>query len=256
MRAMNNSMRTMEHMRRWGIAERDPRAARACRPSSAATWSSAPPCTATSSACSARTASAPTTRASSPAEPGVPMSQKYTARVLRARAQELGCARAHRLASSPSSTQSPRVTRALGAGRGARAAHDDPRALPRRRRRRAQRGARAPPASRWRAPAALGKHVHAVIGCPGLLEDLSVSAGLLLRPVQPARRRPRAALRRRRVQPPSRRLRARRRGHGVEELAAKARIVIGRDVEVEVRRVLALPDPRADRRELPPAAAC
>ena len=81
----------------------------------------------------------------------------------------------------------------------------------------------------------LGKHVHAVIGCPGLLEDLPVSAGcfyVLFNPqvgglVLPsdvdefnlhlAGYEPDAQV-------------------TVEELAAKARIVIGRDADVEVRR--------------------
>lgn len=226
MRAMNNSMRTMEHMRRWGIADR----IREC--------SRVPPefrrdlvfCTALHGhelgvfrAYGFR----PDDARELAAEPGVPMSQKYTARVLRARALELG-ATLHAGAQFTDFEQDAdsvlvhagdhaiRARWLVGADGGRSAV-------------------RAAAGIAMEGAGGLGKHVHAVIGCPGLLEGLSVSPGcfyVLFNPqvgglVLPsdvdefnlhlAGYEPDAQV-------------------GVEELAAKARIVIGADTQIEVRR--------------------
>ena len=148
------------------------------------------------------------------------MSQKYTARVLRARAVELGCelhsgaefTALHQDADSVLVRAGAHAIRArwvVGADGGRSAV-------------------RAAAGIAMEGAGGLGKHVHAVIGCPGLLEDLSVSAGcfyVLFNPqvgglVLPsdvdefnlhlAGYEPDAQV-------------------TVEELAAKARIVIGRD---------------------------
>ena len=228
MRAMNNSMRTMEHMRRWGIAER----IRECSRVPAEFRRDLVFCTALHGhelgvfrAYGFR----PEDARELAAEPGVPMSQKYTARVLRARAVELGCelhagaefsrpARGRRFASLVARRARTRSGRAGSSAPTAGAAPCAP-----------------PPAIAMAGAGGLGKHVHAVIGCPGLLEDLPVSAGcfyVLFNPqvgglVLPsdvdefnlhlAGYEPDAQV-------------------TVEELAAKARIVIGRDADVEVRR--------------------
>ena len=182
------------------------------------------------------------------------MSQKYTARVLRARAEALGCA-VHTGWEFGGLEQSAGDVEATVAPTGVpEPVADGPRPLPRRRRRRPQRRARrrrdrdvgrrrprqARPRGDRRPAAARGP-----LGQPGLL----------LRALQPAGRRPRAALGRRRVQPPPRRLRAGRRG---QRRRARGE---GADRDRPRRRgrgqaLLAVPDPRADRRDLPAAAAC
>ena len=175
MRAMNNSMRTMEHMRRWGIADE----IRSC--------SRVPPefrrdlvfCTALHGrelgvfrAYGFR----PEDASEIAAEPGQPMSQKYTARVLRRRAIELGCevhtgvefeglephdggVVAHVAPTgAPERSHTIRASYLVGADGGRSAV-------------------RAAAGIAMSGAGGLGKHVHAVIGCPDLLEDLSVSAG-------------------------------------------------------------------------------
>ncbi len=233
MRAMNNSMRTMEHMRRWGIAERIRRCSRV------------PPafrqdlvfCTALHGhelgvfrAYGFR----PEDAEELASEPGAPMSQKYTARVLRSRAQELGCVvhtgwefvevaqsrdrvRA-RVSPSGSHGRSQTISASYLVGcDGGRSS------------------VRAGVGIAMTGAGALGKHIHAVVGCPALLEDLAVSAGcfyVLFNPqvgglVLPsdvdefnlhlAGYAPDEEI-------------------SVDELAAKARVVVGRDVEVEIKR--------------------
>ena len=226
MRAMNNSMRTMEHMRRWGIAER----IRECSRVPSEFRRDLVFCTALHGhelgvfrAYGFR----PEDARELAAEPGVPMSQKYTARVLRARAVELGC-ELHAGAEFTDLDQDAdsvlvhagaheiRARWVVGADGGRSAV-------------------RAAAGIAMAGAGGLGKHVHAVIGCPGLLEDLAVSAGcfyVLFNPqvgglVLPsdvdefnlhlAGYEPDAEV-------------------TVEELAVKARIVIGRDAEIEVRR--------------------
>jgi 2-polyprenyl-6-methoxyphenol hydroxylase-like FAD-dependent oxidoreductase len=233
MRAMNNSMRTMEHMRRWGIADE----IRSC--------SRVPPefrrdlvfCTALHGhelgvfrAYGFR----PEDAHELAAEPGQPMSQKYTARVLRARAVELGCV-VHtswefngleqrdghvsvRVAPTGDLDRAATVRARFVVGAdGGRSA------------------VRAAAGIRMSGAGGLGKHIHAVIGAPRLLEGLSVSPGcfyILFNPevgglVLPSD-----------VDEFNLHLA----GYGpddevaVAELAAKARVVIGRDVDVEVRR--------------------
>jgi 2-polyprenyl-6-methoxyphenol hydroxylase-like FAD-dependent oxidoreductase len=233
MRAMNNSMRTMEHMRRWGIADE----IRSC--------SRVPPefrrdlvfCTALHGhelgvfrAYGFR----PEDAAALAAEPGQPMSQKYTARVLRARAAELGCAvhTGWEFADleQDDSHVSVRVE-PTGAGDGAvtvRARYvvgaDGGRSA-----------VRAAAGIAMSGAGGLGKHVHAVIGAPRLLEDLSVSPGcfyVLFNPEVGGLVLPSDVdefnLHLAGYAPDDE--------VGVDELVAKARLVIGRDVEVEVRR--------------------
>jgi len=226
MRAMNNSMRTMEHMRRWGIAER----IRDCSRVPADFRRDLVFCTALHGhelgvfrAYGFR----PDDARELAAEPGVPMSQKYTARVLRARALELGCA----LHAGAEFTDVEHDADSVLVHAGAREIRarwlvgaDGGRSA-----------VRAAAGIAMEGAGGLGKHVHAVIGAPGLLENLAVSAGcfyVLFNPqvgglVLPsdvdefnlhlAGYEPDAEV-------------------PVEELAAKARIVIGRDAEVEVRR--------------------
>ncbi len=226
MRAMNNSMRTMEHMRRWGIAER----IREC--------SRVPPefrrdlvfCTALHGhelgvfrAYGFR----PDDAHELAAEPGAPMSQKYTARVLRARALELGAVL--HAGSEFTAFEQDADSVLVHAGEHAIRARwlvgaDGGRSA-----------VRAAAGIGMAGAGGLGKHVHEVIGCPGLLEDIAVSPGcfyVLFNPqvgglVLPsdvdefnlhlAGYEPDAEV-------------------SVEELAAKARIVIGGDHEIEVRR--------------------
>ena len=234
MRAMNNSMRTMEHMRAWGIAEEIRRCSRV------------PPefrhdlvfCTALHGrelgvfrAYGFR----PEDAADLAAEPGMPMSQKYTARVLRSRAEELGCpvhtgwefAELSQSGEGVSARLTP--TGSVGPSHTISASYlvgcDGGRS-----------SVRAAAEIAMTGAGALGKHVHAVVGSPGLLENLSVSAGcfyVLFNPqvgglVLPsdvdefnlhlAGYDPEAQI-------------------STEELAAKARLVIGREVDVEIRRV-------------------
>jgi 2-polyprenyl-6-methoxyphenol hydroxylase-like FAD-dependent oxidoreductase len=230
MRAMNNSMRTMEHMRRWGIADE----IRSC--------SRVPPefrqdivfCTALHGhelgvfrAYGFR----PEDARELAAEPGQPMSQKYTARVLRARAIELGApvynrseftglehaadgVRATIECEGVSRTLSARYLVGADGGRSA---------------------VRAAAGIAMSGAGGLGKHVHAVIGAPALLEDLSVSPGcfyVLFNPEVGGLVLPSDVdefnLHLAGYDPDDE--------VSVEELAAKARIVIGRDVPVEVRR--------------------
>jgi 2-polyprenyl-6-methoxyphenol hydroxylase-like FAD-dependent oxidoreductase len=234
MRAMNNSMRTMEHMRRWGIADE----IRSC--------SRVPPefrrdlvfCTALHGrelgvfrAYGFR----PEDARDLAAEPGQPMSQKYTARVLRARAAELGCG-VHtgwefggdleqrdghvsvRVAptGSPERAVTVRARFVVGADGGRSAV-------------------RAAAGIRMSGAGGLGKHIHAVIGAPRLLEDLTVSPGcfyVLFNPEVGGLVLPSDVdefnLHLAGYEPDDE--------VGVAELGAKARLVIGQDGEVEVRR--------------------
>jgi 2-polyprenyl-6-methoxyphenol hydroxylase-like FAD-dependent oxidoreductase len=234
MRAMNNSMRTMEHMRRWGIAE----AIRAC--------SRVPPefrhdlvfCTALHGhelgvfrAYGFR----PEDARELAAEPGQPMSQKYTARVLRERAAAVGAA-----------VHTGWEFLALEQADGHVAAHLSPTGFPEQALTVSARylvgadggrsAVRAAAGIRMAGAGGLGKHIHAVIGAPGLLEDLSVSAGcfyVLFNPEVGGLVLPSDVdefnLHLAGYEPDDE--------VSPQELAAKARVVIGRDVEVEVRRV-------------------
>ena len=233
MRAMNNSMRTMEHMRQWGIAQR----IRDCSRVPAEFRRDLVFCTALHGhelgvfrAYGFR----PEDARELASEPGTPMSQKYTARVLRSRAQELGCVvhsgwqlvgmrqSADSVSADVAPTASPGDTQSISASYvvgcdGGRST------------------VRAAAEIAMTGAGALGKHIHAVIGSPALLDDLSVSPGCfyvlfnaqvggLVLPsdidefnLHLAGYEPEQEI-------------------SAEELATKARQVIGRDVEVEVRR--------------------
>ena len=233
MRAMNNSMRTMEHMRRWGIADE----IRSC--------SRVPPefrhdlvfCTSLHGhelgvfrAYGFR----PEDARDVAAEPGQPMSQKYTARVLRERAVELGCdvhtgwefldleqSDGHvdaRVAPTgfPDRAHTVSARYLVGADGG----------------RSAVRGAAG---IGMEGAGGLGKHIHAVIGAPRLLEGLSVSPGcfyVLFNPQVGGLVLPSDVdefnLHLAGYEPDEE--------VSIAELAAKARVVIGREVEVDVRR--------------------
>ena len=234
MRAMNNSMRTMEHLRQWGIAQR----VRDC--------SRVPPefrrdlvfCTALHGhelgvfrAYGFR----PEDSRELASEPGAPMSQKYTARVLRSRAAELGCdvhtgwefIEAEQAGDRVTALLSPTASRATSHRISASylVGCDGGRS-----------SVRAGAGIAMSGVGALGKHIHAVVGCPALLEDLSVSPGcfyVLFNPQVGGLVLPSDVdefnLHLAGFEPDQE--------IGVEELAAKARLVIGRDVEVEIRRI-------------------
>ena len=226
MRAMNNSMRTMEHMRRWGIAER----IREC--------SRVPPAfrqdLVFATALHGHELGVfraygfrPEDARELAAEPGAAMSQKYTARVLRARAIELGCPVHAGVEFTGLDQDADSVlahagehairTRWLVGADGGRSA------------------VRSAAAVAMEGAGGLGKHVHAVVGSPGLLENLPVSAGcfyVLFNPLVGGLVLPSDVdefnLHLAGYEPDDE--------VSVEELTAKARIVIGRDADVEVRR--------------------
>ena len=234
MRAMNNSMRTMEHMRQWGIAERIRRCSRV-PPEFRHDLVFATALHGHELGVFRAYGFRPEDARELASEPAMPMSQKYTARVLRARAQELGCP-VHAGWQFSDLEQSPRgvsvriaPTAAPDASQTISASYvvgcDGGRS-----------SVRASVGIPMTGAGALGKHVHAVVGCPALLEDLSVSAGCFYVLFNPEV----GGL----VLPsdvdefnlhlagydPDEEITA-------EELASKARLVIGRDVEVEIKRV-------------------
>jgi 2-polyprenyl-6-methoxyphenol hydroxylase-like FAD-dependent oxidoreductase len=233
MRAMNNSMRTMEHMRGWGIAERIRRCSRV-PPEFRHDLVFATALHGHELGVFRAYGFRPEDARELACEPGAPMSQKHTARVLRSRAQELGC-RVHTGWEFVEFEQSPeRVTVRVsptgsrGASNAVSASYlvgcDGGRS-----------SVRACAGIAMTGVGALGKHIHAVIGCRALLEDLAVSAGCFYVVFNPQV----GGL----VLPsdvdefnlhlagydPDQEI-------SVEELATKARQVIGRDVEIEVKR--------------------
>ena len=234
MRAMNNSMRTMEHMRQWGIAEQIRRCSRV-PPEFRHDLVFATALHGQELGVFRAYGFRPEDARELASEPGVPMSQKYTAWVLRARAQELGCA-VHTgwefidLEQSPDavsvriaptaardSTQIIRTSYLVGCDGG-------------------RSSVRASAGIPMTGAGALGKHVHAVVGCPALLEDLSVSPGcfyVLFNPEVGGLVLPSDVdefnLHLAGYDPDEE--------ITVAELESKARLVIGRDVEVEIKRV-------------------
>ena len=102
------------------------------------------------------------------------MSQKYTARVLRSRAQELGCT-VHTGWEFVELEQSPDRVTVRVSPTGSRAAGNTISASYLVGCDGGRSSVRAGVEIAMTGGGALGKHIHAVVGCPALLEDLAVS---------------------------------------------------------------------------------